>query len=132
MKTNQPKIYPKDTGTALGAILLACTFLAGPLRAEEAATKGLKPAESSIQGVVTAISPEGQSTPLEGITLKLSCDCLEGQFLLSVTDAEGRYVITQLGEGTYSLEISLEGFEPFTRTVVLRQNETRTENASIP
>jgi carboxypeptidase family protein len=132
MRPIQHKTRSRVTLEDLAACLLvACLWFAGPLRAQESKINGLKPAQSSIQGVVTAISPEGQSTALEGITLKLSCDCLEGQFLSVVTDAEGRYTVPQLGEGTYSLEASLEGFQPFARTVVLKQNETRVENVDL-
>jgi len=72
MNERQRNTHSKGTVTALAALLLAaCTFLAGPLQAQESNIKGLKPGQSSIQGVVTASGPVGQSTPLEGITLKV-------------------------------------------------------------
>src|SRR5437870_3572586 len=111
MKTIQHNSHSRGIVAAFAAVLLAaCTFLAGPVQAQESKIKGLEPAQSSIQGVVTAVGPEGQSAPLEGILLKLSGGYLEAQSLSTVTDADGHYQFTPLGAGTYSLQTSLEGF----------------------
>jgi Carboxypeptidase regulatory-like domain len=130
MTTNQPKSHARVTLGALAAVLLAA-FFAVPSQAQESKLNGFEPAQSSIQGVVTAIGLEGQSTPLEGIALKLSGDHLEAQSLSTLTDAEGHYEFTQLGAGTYSLQASPEGFIPFAKSVVLKQNEAQTENVAL-
>jgi carboxypeptidase family protein len=130
MTTNQPKSHARVTLGALAAVLLAA-FFAVPSQAQESKLNGFEPAQSSIQGVVTAVGPEGQSTPLEGIALKLSGDHLEAQSLSTLTDAEGHYEFTQLGAGTYSLQASPEGFIPFAKSVVLKQNEAQTENVAL-
>src|SRR5258706_7502132 len=108
MKTIQPKSHARVTLEGLAAVLLAA-FFAVPLKAQESKLNGFKPAQSSIQGVVTAIGPEGQSTPLEGIPLKLKGGTLEAQSLSTLTDADGHYEFTHLGAGTYSLQASPEG-----------------------
>src|SRR5262249_13561266 len=129
MKT-QPKSHAGVAMEALAAVFLA-VVLAGLLPAQESEMNGLKTGQSSIQGVLTAVGPERQSTPLEGVTLKLSGDCLDPQGRLALTDADGHYEFTQLEAGTYSLQANLEGFVSFAKTVVLKQNETRTENVAL-
>src|SRR5262245_935820 len=127
MKTIQHKSHARVTLEALVAVFLAVLF-AGLLQAQESKTKGLETAKSSIQGVLSAVGPEGQPTPLEGVTLKLSGDSLDSQGRSALTDADGHYEFNRLDAGAYSLEASLEGFTPFAQTIVLKANETRTED----
>ena len=115
---------------ALAAVLLAA-FLAGPILAQESKINSLERTQSSIQGVVTAVSPQGQSTPIEGIPLKLSGESQGAPSLSTFTDAEGRYQFTQLGADTYSLQTSLEGFKPFAKTVILKEKESLVENVAL-
>jgi len=132
MRSIQHKSYSRVTREALAAVLVAaCTFLAEPVQAQESKINGLEPAQSSIQGVVSAIDPQGQSTPLESIPLKLAGEFLGERSLSTVTNAEGHYEFTGLDAGTYSLEITVEGFQPFAKTVVLKQNEGRVENVAL-
>src|SRR5258706_1324281 len=109
MKTIQHKKSRARVAMEAWAAVLVAAFLPELLQAQESKLNGFEPAESSIQGVVTAIGPEGQSTPLEGIPLKLSGGTLEAQALSTLTDADGHYTFTQLGAGTYSLQASPEG-----------------------
>jgi len=112
-------------------LLVACLWFTGPLRAQESKINAAEPPQSLVQGVVSAVDPQGQSTPLEGIPLKLGGTSLGEGSLSSITDAEGHYEFAGLGAGTYLLEISLEGFKPFTRTVVLSQNERQIQNVAL-
>ena len=115
-------------GVLLVAVLFAaCLWLAGTLNAQDPKINAAGLPQSSVQGVVSAIDPEGQSTPLEGISLTLSGGYLEAQSLSTLTDDEGHYEFTQLGAGTYWLQASLEGFQPLAKSVVLKQNETRVD-----
>jgi Carboxypeptidase regulatory-like domain len=132
MKTIQHKVHPRVTTEALATVLLAaCLWLAGPLKAQESKIHAAELPRSSVQGVVSAIDPQGQSTPLEGIPLKLDGESLGERSLSTVTNAEGHYEFTGLDAGTYSLEITIEGFQPFAKTVVLKQNEGRVENVAL-
>src|SRR2546426_6319797 len=132
MKTIRHNSHSRIIVAAFAAVLLAaCLWLAGTLNAQDPKINAAGLPQSSVQGVVSAIDPEGQSTPLEGISLTLSGGYLEAQSLSTLTDAEGHYEFTQLGVGTYSLQTSLDGFKPFVKTVVLKQNETRVENVGL-
>ncbi len=115
---------------ALPTVLLAA-LLAGPLRAQEAKINDLEPAQSLIQGVVTAAGPQNQPNPIEGIPLKLTGESKGALPLSTFTDTEGRYQFTHLGAGTYSLEVNVEGFKPFAKTVVLKERETLVENVGL-
>src|SRR5262245_56437096 len=128
MKTMQAETHPRVTIHALAAtLLMMCVLLAGSLKAQESKSNSLGPPGSSIKGVVNAIGPKGQATPLEGISLKLSGESLGEQSLSTVTDAAGHYEFNRLGAGSYSLEASLEGFKLFAKSLILKQNETLVE-----
>jgi hypothetical protein len=85
---------------ALVLVWLACT----PLSAQ---TTG------SIRGVVQA----GQ-TALPGVTVEGKSPNLQGS-RTAVTDAEGRFILTLLPPGKYTLTAHLEGFAPRSETVQL-------------
>jgi hypothetical protein len=131
MKAIQHNSHARVAMEALGGVLLTALFFGGLLQAQESKIERGEPTQSSIQGVVTAIGPEGQSTPLEGIALKLSGGYLEATSLSTLTDADGHYEFSHLGAGTYSLQASPEGFIPFAKSVVLKQNEAQTENVAL-
>jgi len=115
---------------ALAAVLLA-GLLAGHLQAQELKTNGLEPAQNSIQGAVSAVGAQGQSTLIEGIRVKLSSESQGAPSLSTLTDTEGRYQFSQLGAGPYSIEITIEGFKPFSRTVILKGKEELVENVAL-
>jgi Carboxypeptidase regulatory-like domain len=131
MKAIQHNSHARVAMEALGGVLLTALFFGRLLQAQESKIERGEPTQSSIQGVVTAIGPEGQSTPLEGIALKLSGGYLEATSLSTLTDADGHYEFSHLGAGTYSLQASPEGFIPFAKSVVLKQNEAQTENVAL-
>jgi hypothetical protein len=115
---------------ALAAVLLA-VVLSRPLKAQESRSSSVEPSGGSIQGVVTTIDPQGQAKPLEGIPLKLSGASLGAESLSVLTDAEGHYQFTQLVAGVYSLETTLQGFNPFAKSITLNQNETHVEDVGL-
>jgi hypothetical protein len=130
MKTIQHKAHSTFNMKALATLLVvACLWLARPLSGQESKIDAAEPSQSLVQGLVTAL--EDQSTPLEGIPLKLSGESSGARSLSAVTDAEGRYEFSGLGAGTYLLETSLEGFKPFAKTVVLNLNERRVVNVAL-
>ena len=115
---------------AFTAVLLA-GLLARSLQAQQSKIDGLEPVQFSIQGVVTTVGPQGQSTPLEGTLVKLGGGPQGGPPLSAPTDTEGRYQFTHLGAGTYSIEITIEGFKPFAKTIVLKEKEVLVENVGL-
>jgi hypothetical protein len=130
MKTIHHKSRARVAAEGLAAVLVA-VLCAGLLQAQESEVKGPRTGHSSIRGVLTAVGAEGQSTLLEGVVLKLSGDSLDSQTRSTLTDAEGHYEFSQLDAGAYSLQVGLEGFVPFGKTLVLKQNEMRVENVAL-
>jgi hypothetical protein len=112
-------------------LLVALISFGAPALAQQSVDEGQDPANSSIQGVVTAVSPSGESTPLEGVTLKLSFGATQQRFITAVTDTEGHYQFDHLCESTYELQIQLTGFEPFDKTFLLRRDEVHVENVVL-
>ncbi|MBI3046754.1 MAG: TonB-dependent receptor [Acidobacteria bacterium] len=86
--------------TALAAAFLLC---APTLTAAQ---------HADIRGVVT--DPSGAVVPGVRITVGRAADAERSV----VTDASGRYAVSQLSPGTYDLRAELAGFEPIRRTAV--------------
>ncbi|MGH9316948.1 MAG: TonB-dependent receptor [Thermoanaerobaculia bacterium] len=68
----------------------------------------------SMRGVV--VGPDGSLLP--GVTVEAKSPSLQGA-RISVTDSEGRFNLTLLPPGTYSVTATLEGFGPKAQTVGL-------------
>jgi len=93
----------------LAGALAAFLFLASPLL--------LAQTTGTIRGVVAT----GQ-TPLPGVTVEAKGPNLQGA-RTSVTDAEGRFVLTNLPPGSYAITATLEGMGSKTQTVPLSLNQ---------
>src|SRR2546426_11419154 len=92
MKTIQHDSHSRIIVAAFAAVLLpACLWLAGTLNAQDPKINAAGMPQSSVQGVVSAIDPEGQSTPLEGISLRLSGGYLAAQAPSAGPARRGRY-----------------------------------------
>src|SRR5260370_42260226 len=88
----------------IGVVALAgALLLAGTARAQDA----------GIGGVVK----DATGAVLPGVTVTAASPALIEQQRIAVTDAEGRYIITQLRPGIYSVTFTLAGF-----TTVVRQD----------
>jgi hypothetical protein len=85
----------------ISSLVLGALLLAGTARAQEAA----------IAGVVK--DPSGAVMP--GVTVTAASSVLIEQQRVAITDGEGRYIITQLRPGTYSITFNLLGFAPIVR-----------------
>ena len=85
----------------IGIVGLSVVLIASAARAQEAA----------IAGVVK--DPSGAVLP--GVTVTAASPVLIEQQRVAVTDGDGRYIITQLRPGTYSIAFALQGFAPIQR-----------------
>jgi hypothetical protein len=84
---------------------------------------------SGIAGVVR----DTTGAVLPGVTVEASSPALIEKVRTAVTDGEGRYNITELRPGTYTVVFSLPGFNSFRREgVVLTTGFTATINADMP
>ena len=88
----------KSAGTLVSLICLAVSIAAG----------------SEYRGEVTF-----NGLPVPGATVKASCD---GKSVVAITDQEGLYVFLDLADGTWTVEVSMFGFAPATRDVVVAPN----------
>ncbi len=89
----------------IGILALAVVLLAGVARAQEAA----------IAGVVK----DASGAVLPGVTVTAVSPVLIEQQRVAITDGEGRYIITQLRPGAYSITYNLLGFAPVVRQGVI-------------
>src|SRR6202158_5264654 len=86
----------------IGGVALACVLLlAAPGRAQDA----------GIGGVVK----DATGAVLPGVTVTAASPALIEQQRVAVSDAEGRYIITQLRPGVYSVTFTLPGFASVVR-----------------
>jgi hypothetical protein len=88
-------------------------------------------ATSSIAGTVSVITGQGQANNLAGIAVKLGGPTTGYTLQSALTDESGRFRFTQLAAGTYTLEVSAEGFKPWAKTIALEQNQAAVQDATI-
>ena len=86
---------------------------------------------ASIEGLVTLNGQQGQADAVPGVLVTLSGGLSGLKSLSDTTDAEGHYRCAQLSPGTYTIEARLDGFQPFSESIVLTQGEAKIENVSL-
>ncbi len=86
---------------------------------------------ASVTGKVTAGAGQETTNNLAGITVKLTATAPGSASKTTVTDFKGSYEFTQVAPGTYNLEASVEGFQPWTATVTLEPGQTVTEDVAL-
>jgi hypothetical protein len=115
------------------ASLWACLSLARvtfgfPQRLTTGDTPG---ATSSISGAVNVVTGRGQANNLAGVTVKLGGPSTGSTVQSAPTDANGHFQFTQLAAGTYTLEVSAEGFRAWSKTVTLEQSQAAVEDITV-
>jgi hypothetical protein len=100
------------------ALLFVCSGLSG--QAQETAPS---PGKGAIEGKISVVSSEGVSNSLPGIGVKLKGPSPDTQAQATTTDADGHYEFTQLGPGSYTLEVAADGFKPWSATLTLGANQ---------
>lgn len=86
---------------------------------------------SSVEGTVSVGTGQGQMNNLAGLTVKLDSPNTGSASQSRLTDDNGHFRFTQLVAGTYTLEVSVEGFKPWSKTIVLEQGQAAVEDATI-
>jgi len=88
-------------------------------------------AASSIAGNVSVITGQGQVNSLAAVTAKLSEPSAGSAVQSTLTDESGRFQFTHLTAGTYTLQVSADGFKPWIKTIELAQNQTAVQDVSL-
>ena len=100
------------------ALLFGLAFSALPASAQQT--------ESRIIGRV--LDQSGAALP--GVTVTVTSKDT-GAERVEVSDGEGRYTVTNLGPGTYTVTANLDGFQPTTRDVVLGLGQISSQTLSL-
>jgi hypothetical protein len=95
---------------ALAALAAACAWLA-------VAIIGAAPAAAQTTGGIVGRVTDEQGGALPGVTIEARSPALQGT-RTATSDGAGRYRLTLLPPGPYSVAITLEGFAPENRTAV--------------
>jgi outer membrane receptor protein involved in Fe transport len=83
------------------------------------------------QGRLLGTAKDAQSGVLPGVTVTATSPALIGQ-RTAVTESDGRYLITNLPSGTYTLKFELQGFQPYIRqNIVVTQGSTLTVDSTL-
>ncbi len=112
------------------ALLFALLICAIPAFAQQPGTAA-QVTPASIAGRVTAATGQKTTDNLAGITVKLTATAPGSKSQTTVTNFEGRYVFPRLAPGSYNLEASVEGFQPWTAAVTLEPGQAATEDVAL-
>ena len=99
--------------------------------AEAPSEGGGEPASASIEGMINVSGQQGYSEPIPGVRVTLTATSSSSQSLSATTDDAGRYQLTELAPGVYTLEAGLEGFQTVTKSIELKQGQVKVENIGL-
>src|SRR5438874_6984191 len=105
------------------ATSIALILLAFPTLARQSQSANSTISKASVTGRITAVSGEGATNILPGVTVKLTGPSAGPAPQSTASDAEGHYELTHLAAGTYALEASTDGFKPWFATITLRTDQ---------
>src|SRR5260221_3156083 len=88
-------------------------------------------AASSIAGNVSVITGQGQANNLAGVSAKISEPNTGAKLQSTLTDESGRFQFTHLTPGSYTLEVSANGFKPWARTIELGQSQSAVQDVRL-
>src|SRR5207249_2627819 len=117
------KIARRIVSNAFCAISIALILFAFPTVHRQSQGTNSTASRASISGRITAISGEGATNVLPGVTVKLTSPSVGPAPQSTATDAEGHYQFTQLAAGTYTIEASADGFKTWSTTITLGANQ---------
>ncbi len=86
---------------------------------------------ASIAGKVSVTAADGTINNLSGITVKLTAATAGAAPQTAVTNGDGHYEFTHLSAGSYTLDVAVDGFKPWTATVTLAAGQAATEDALL-
>jgi hypothetical protein len=81
--------------------------------------------------MINVSGQQGYSEPIPGVRVTLTATSSSSQSLSATTDDAGRYQLTELAPGVYTLEAGLEGFQTVTKSIELKQGQVKVENIGL-
>src|SRR5579864_8455551 len=112
------------------AVSLLLLLTVSSLFAQDTSPKKPSPQAGSIRGTVTTIQ-DNTPSGVAGISVKLSGDPLHGTPLSADTDEHGAFEFQNLEPGTYSISITLQGFKPISKSVVLAPKQQLVQDFTL-
>jgi hypothetical protein len=98
---------------------------------QKAGTSDAQGATSSIAGTVSVITGQGKANNLADVAVNLSGPSTGSTLQSTVTDESGHFRFTQLTAGTYTLEVSAQGFRAWAKTIAMEQSQVAVVDATI-
>src|SRR5580704_11144592 len=98
---------------------------------QKAGTSDAQGATASIAGTVSVITGQGKANNLADVAVNLSGPSTGSTLQSTVTDESGHFRLTQLTAGTYTLEVSAQGFRAWAKTIALEQSQVAVVDATI-
>jgi hypothetical protein len=86
---------------------------------------------ATVRGTVSVSGANGAGERLPGANLKLSPATSSRTPLSTVADDSGEYKFTDLAADVYKLEVSLQGFQPHTKSITVRAGTTMVEDIRL-
>src|SRR5579862_3087774 len=86
---------------------------------------------SSISGTVNVTTGQGQANNLAAVTVTLSDPAAASPAKTILTDDNGHFQFSQLVAGTYTLEITADGFKPWKKIVALAPGQAAVQDATV-
>ena len=80
---------------------------------------------------MSVASTQGVTNNLSSITVKLTGPAPATTSQEAISDSDGRYEFDRLAPGSYTLDIAVEGFKPWTATVVVAAGQAAVKDAGL-
>lgn len=78
---------------------------------------------ASISGTIAVITGKGSKNSLGGVNVKLTGPSPATTSQTAATNSDGHYEFTHLAAGSYTLEATVQGFNPWTSTVTIESGQ---------
>ncbi len=119
-------------------ILFACSIIAGalpfscyPAFAQQPQGPNSNALAASITGKITIATGVGTTNDVAGVVVSLTGPSVGAASQTTVTDAEGQYQFARLAAGTYTLEVTEDGFKPWSAMIALGANQALVEDIAL-